>query len=482
MNRDEIIDATRAFIRSELLHDEAASLGPDEPLLSGGIITSFDLVSLTVFLERRFGVKVPDAKVSRDFLDTLDQIAALVLSLQGSEPVGSATMAEPPSNRYLPSFRHRPLLVLATALLLMIGFDRAVGALVEDRATLDRIEAPDHRRMSYVYQSYERALWRHDLAMTPKGPDEIRIVFQGDSGTYGSYLEADEACPAVLGRLLAAQEPRARVYNVSYFGQTFVKDAEMLEVALPRRPDLVVVSLCSTHLSRERQRDWWLTPPTTIVYNRPLFTRFLEELPPGVDRGKLDELAAVLARSEKTHGMDLLHRVERWSAIARNQLFLRSCVVSIGTPSFLEPVMRARNGWLDPKSCRYLHGKTTADVVKDQPYTLDEGSLALLEAVIDRARAADAEVALFWEPEPRIQGSPPSRIPWNEAGWSAARRAVQGVVDRKGVLLVDGLDLLGQDEFLDSERHWTAEGNAKIGELLAEKLAPLVAKLAKEHR
>jgi acyl carrier protein len=480
MTRDEIIDATRAFVRSEILHDPAAELAPSEPLLSGGIITSFDLVSLTVFLEQRFGVKVPDARVSRDFLDTLEQIATLVTSLSGA-PSDATEQPEPSTDRVsrwlLPSFKRWPLVVLGVIGLSVALLDRLVGALLEDPVVLARLEGPEHRRMNYCYQSYERALARHELALTPRAQDEVRIVFQGDSGTFGGYLEPEEACPAVLGRLLAEKEPRARVYNVSYFGQTFVKDAEMLEADLPYKPDLIIVSFCSIHLHREFQQSWWLVPPTTIVYNRSLFTRFLLNVPSDECR-RFQDLAGVLALSEKTNDMGYLHGFERYSAIVRNQLLLRNYVSSSITPSSLEPVTRARSRWLDGKTGRYLHGKTTNDVLVDWPYSFDERSLALLEAIIDRARAGGAEVVLFWEPEPTVKGSPPSRIPWNKDGWETIERMVQGVVDRKNVPLVNCRDILDQEEFLDSERHWTIKGNAKIGQVLAERLAPLVAKLA----
>lgn len=328
LTREDIVQATRAFIRSELLRDGNAPLDEKEGLLSGGIITSFDLVSLTVFLEERFAVKVPDAKVSREHLDTLEQITALVLGLRGEAPPEEAPVAtgRDPLARLVPSFRRAPALVLAAIAAVAFAGDRVAGALLAREDVVARLEGSlDRKRLSYAYPSYARALERHELALTPKGKDELRVVFQGDSGTYGSFLEADEACPAVAGRVLAAKDPGVRVYNVSYFGQTFVKDAEMLEADLAYAPDLVIVSLSSTYLERTRTIEWWLKPATTMVYNRPLFTRFLEHVP---SKPELVEFDGALAETEARNFTGLRRRFDGVSAIGANQLVLRGALLS----------------------------------------------------------------------------------------------------------------------------------------------------------
>lgn len=102
--------------------------------------------------------------------------------------------------------------------------------------------------------------------------------------------------------------------------------------------------------------------------------------------------------------------------------------------------------------------------------------------MIDRARAGGAEVAIFQEPEATLVGSPPRRIPWDEKGWKTFSEAVRSLAERKKVTVVDCLDRLEQDDFLDSERHWTLEGNAKLGATIGEKLAPLVAEIRARKR
>jgi acyl carrier protein len=55
-------------------------LKPDEPLISGGLIDSFNLVDLALFVEDTFGVRLDDSELNAQAFDTLDQLAALIQS------------------------------------------------------------------------------------------------------------------------------------------------------------------------------------------------------------------------------------------------------------------------------------------------------------------------------------------------------------------------------------------------------------------
>ena len=48
------------------------------PLITGGIVDSFSMVSLKRFLEKKYDLRIPDADASPAAFDTVDSIAALV--------------------------------------------------------------------------------------------------------------------------------------------------------------------------------------------------------------------------------------------------------------------------------------------------------------------------------------------------------------------------------------------------------------------
>ena len=51
---------------------------PTTKLISSGIIDSFSLVSLQLFIEREFGKKIPNPKMIAENCDTVDQLINLI--------------------------------------------------------------------------------------------------------------------------------------------------------------------------------------------------------------------------------------------------------------------------------------------------------------------------------------------------------------------------------------------------------------------
>ena len=50
----------------------------DTPLITGGIVDSFSMVSLKRFLEKKYDIQIPDADATPEAFDTVDSIVALV--------------------------------------------------------------------------------------------------------------------------------------------------------------------------------------------------------------------------------------------------------------------------------------------------------------------------------------------------------------------------------------------------------------------
>jgi len=69
------------YIKKEYLdEDEADDMTLDEntPLISSGIVDSFSMVSLKRFLEKKYGVMLPDEEATPQAFDTVTGIIALV--------------------------------------------------------------------------------------------------------------------------------------------------------------------------------------------------------------------------------------------------------------------------------------------------------------------------------------------------------------------------------------------------------------------
>ena len=66
-------------IKEYLVEGDDRVIKEDTPLISGGIVDSFSMVSLKRFLERKYAIKIPDADASPEAFDTVNSIAALVV-------------------------------------------------------------------------------------------------------------------------------------------------------------------------------------------------------------------------------------------------------------------------------------------------------------------------------------------------------------------------------------------------------------------
>ncbi len=68
------------FIAENILKDPTRSIDPREPLISSGLVDSFSLVDLALFVEEMFGVRIEDTELNADTFDTLEELAALIQS------------------------------------------------------------------------------------------------------------------------------------------------------------------------------------------------------------------------------------------------------------------------------------------------------------------------------------------------------------------------------------------------------------------
>ncbi|MBK7142075.1 MAG: acyl carrier protein [bacterium] len=75
---DEMKDVVLKYVRNEYLEDEDEELGYDTPLISGGIVDSFSMVSLKRFLENKYKISIPDDQATPEAFDSVNKIVVLV--------------------------------------------------------------------------------------------------------------------------------------------------------------------------------------------------------------------------------------------------------------------------------------------------------------------------------------------------------------------------------------------------------------------
>jgi acyl carrier protein len=76
---DELKKTILDYVRREYLEEgDERELKTDTPLITGGIVDSFSMVSLKRFLERKCAVKIPDTDATPEAFNTVDSIVELV--------------------------------------------------------------------------------------------------------------------------------------------------------------------------------------------------------------------------------------------------------------------------------------------------------------------------------------------------------------------------------------------------------------------
>lgn len=71
-----------SYITGTILKNPKRTIKPDEKLISSGLIDSFHLVDLGLFVEDKFGVRIDDSELNADTFDTLDQLVKLIQERQ----------------------------------------------------------------------------------------------------------------------------------------------------------------------------------------------------------------------------------------------------------------------------------------------------------------------------------------------------------------------------------------------------------------
>lgn len=75
---DTTIPTLEKYIAAQILKQPGRAILLDEPLISSGLIDSFSLMDLALFVEDTFGVRIEDTELNANIFDNLNQLAALI--------------------------------------------------------------------------------------------------------------------------------------------------------------------------------------------------------------------------------------------------------------------------------------------------------------------------------------------------------------------------------------------------------------------
>jgi acyl carrier protein len=79
---DEIETTLAKYIAEKILKQPKRAIGPEDRLISSGLIDSFHLVDLALFVEETFRVRIDDTELNAQTFDTLAALAAIIRARQ----------------------------------------------------------------------------------------------------------------------------------------------------------------------------------------------------------------------------------------------------------------------------------------------------------------------------------------------------------------------------------------------------------------
>lgn len=77
MNINEMKELVLKYIVKEYIDDDDVKITYETPLISSGYVDSFSMVSLLVFLENRFKIKIPPSKATPEAFDSVNSIVEI---------------------------------------------------------------------------------------------------------------------------------------------------------------------------------------------------------------------------------------------------------------------------------------------------------------------------------------------------------------------------------------------------------------------
>jgi acyl carrier protein len=79
MDENQIKEKLRNFILTEVINNTDQQIKDDEALITSGLMDSFSLAQVGVFIELEFNVYIPDPELTVDNMNTINDMAAKIM-------------------------------------------------------------------------------------------------------------------------------------------------------------------------------------------------------------------------------------------------------------------------------------------------------------------------------------------------------------------------------------------------------------------
>lgn len=193
----------------------------------------------------------------------------------------------------------------------------AYNSLFPGRLRLPYGENPE-RDYNTSLSSLEAMFAAHEISANPKSTAEYRVVFIGDSSTWGFLLEPDQTLSAYINQS-AVEMPDGRylrAYNLGYPVMSLAKDLLILNEAMAYQPDLIVwpVTLESFPGDKQLTHPLLQQNPERVSLLNEKYSLGLDTQAPGLEKDSIWDETIFGARRELADLLRLQLYGVLWSA------------------------------------------------------------------------------------------------------------------------------------------------------------------------
>lgn len=85
LDKNKLKEKLRNYICQELLKKADYDLGDEQSLINGGLLDSFAITDIAVFVDENFGVYIPNEELDAEKMDTLNGMVSQILYWQDKQ-------------------------------------------------------------------------------------------------------------------------------------------------------------------------------------------------------------------------------------------------------------------------------------------------------------------------------------------------------------------------------------------------------------
>ena len=225
----DLIEKIRETIKNSLGDESLDYMGKNDPLIQSGLISSLDIIQVTLDLEKKFNISIPDSEITVSNYFSLQTLANKIAEIKYD--LDQQYQTEFNNSKLLNSLSRsfkKPISMILLMITFLAGIDFGVSGLIKGPMKNKYHEFYEYGNRlypsagTYSQLDYFFAVSQHEI-MSIAEIRRPRIGIFGDSSTFGSFVRFDESLSYFAEKTINKNFPNAEVFNLTFWGTVLKK-------------------------------------------------------------------------------------------------------------------------------------------------------------------------------------------------------------------------------------------------------------------